>query len=83
MAELDDIEISDAISETPVVVTRVSDHSAEIVRSLVASGIVPGTKLRRVAKVDGSENLIVELSDGDSVAISAESAAAVRVHKEN
>lgn len=81
MADVNDVEISHAVGDMPMTVTRVSDHSAEIVRSLVASGIVPGTKLRRVAKVDGSDNLIAELADGDSVAISAESAAAVRVHK--
>lgn len=77
--EMDDILLRDATSHEHVVVTRVSDKSAEIVRLLVASGIIPGVELREVTLVPDKNGLIVQLGDGSSVAVSPESADAIRV----
>lgn len=77
--ELDDIELRDAMKHQHVVVTRVSDKSAEIVRLLVASGIVPGVEVLGISVVADNDSVIVQLSEGKSVAISPESADAIRV----
>lgn len=77
--EMDDIELRDASSHNRAVVTRVSDRNAEIVRLLVASGIVPGVELCGISVVNGSDDVIVRLCDGKAVGISAESADAIRV----
>lgn len=77
--DLDDIELRNAVGYDHVVVTRVSDRDAQTVRLLVASGIVPGVELCGISVVDESNGMIVNLCDGDSVAISPESAEAIRV----
>lgn len=76
---LEDFELRDATDHERVMVTRVSDKSAEVVRQLVASGIVPGAELCGVSFVAGNQGVIVELCEGRSVAISPESADAIRV----
>lgn len=76
---LDDIELREAGEDQRVVVTRVSDKSAEVVRLLVASGIVPGAELCGVSQIDGNRDVVVKLCDGRSVGINAESADAIRV----
>src|SRR5690606_22814347 len=45
LPELDDMELRQAADHQRVIVTRVSDRSPEVVRLLVASGIVPGVEL--------------------------------------
>lgn len=77
--ELDDTELRDAVDHDRVVVTRVSDRNAEVVRLLVTSGIVPGVELCGISMVDDSDSVIVTLCEGRSVAISPESADAIRV----
>lgn len=77
--EMDDIQLRQAIEHGHVVVTRVSDKSAEIVRLLVASGIVPGVELCGISLVADNNSVIVQVCNGSSVAISPESADAIRV----
>ncbi len=77
--EMDDIELRDATELEHVVVTRVSDKSPEIVRLLVASGIVPGVELHSITNIPDNNSMIVKNREGNSVAISPESADAVRV----
>lgn len=76
---LDDIELREAVGLERVVVTRVSDRSAEIVRLLVASGIVPGVELCGVTRVEDTNSVIVQICEGSSVAVSPDSADAIRV----
>lgn len=77
--EMDDIELRKASHHQHVVVTRVSDKSAEIVRLLVASGIIPGVELCEITIVADNNGLIVKMRDGSSIAVSQESADAIRV----
>ena len=77
--EMDDVELRDAAHHGRVVVTRVSDRSAEIVRLLVASGVVPGVELCGISMMKDNNSVIVEMCGGASVAISPESADAIRV----
>ena len=77
--EMDDVELRDAAHHGRVVVTRVSDRSAEIVRLLVASGVVPGVELCGISMMKDNNSVIVEMCGGASVAISPESAEAIRV----
>lgn len=79
LPELNDIGLREATGARGVIVTRVSDRNADIVRMLVASGITPGVELRDVILVKENDSLIVALSDGRSVAIGPESADAIRV----
>lgn len=79
LPELDDIELRQAADHQRVIVTRVSDRSPEVVRLLVASGIVPGVELCGISLVPGSNSVVVELCNGSSVAIGPESADAIRV----
>lgn len=79
ISELDDIELRKATQLTRAIVTRVSDRSAETVRQLVASGIIPGVELCGISIGDDNGGVIVEICDGKSVAISSESADAIRV----
>lgn len=83
LPELDDVELSKAVDQHRVVVTRVSDKSAEVVRLLVASGIVPGVEVCGISRVAENDGVIVKLCGGRSVAISPESAGAVRVRALN
>lgn len=77
--EVDDTLLREAGSTEKLVVTRVSDRNAEIVRLLVASGITPGIELRSVTLLNDELGAILELTNGESVAISEESVAAIRV----
>ncbi|MCA9832502.1 MAG: metal-dependent transcriptional regulator [Thermomicrobiales bacterium] len=73
--ELDDMPLAEA--NAPVVVTRVSDRNAETVRSLVATGVLPGAIIHAIDGENGS--MLLTLVDNQTVAISAEQVQAVRV----
>lgn len=77
--EMDDIELRQAIELQRMEVTRVSDRSAEIVRLLVASGIVPGVEICGITIDRDTSNVILRMCDGRSVAVNSESADAIRV----
>lgn len=81
VVELNDVELLQAAELHDLTVTRVSDRNAEIVRLLVASGIVPGVELRSVTILDGAKGAIIELNSGESIAIGPESANAIRVRQ--
>lgn len=77
--EIDDHVLRTQIGKDRVVVTRVSDRNAEIVRMLVASGIVPGAEICGIESDNATESVILQVCSGNSVVISAQSADAVRV----
>lgn len=76
---LEDFSLEDVPGKRNLIVTRVSDKNAEIVRSLVTSGIVPNVGISNVTNVPETQGVILEMANGRSVAITAESAAAIRV----
>lgn len=78
ISELNDMPLADAMA--PVMVTRVGDRNAEIVRSLVAVGVLPGAVINMIDTENGS--LLLTLASGQIVAISSEQAQAVRVRTE-
>jgi DtxR family Mn-dependent transcriptional regulator len=78
LAAIDDEVLGNVASCSRAHVTRVSDRDAEIVRELVAVGILPGVELTNVASAD-SGAVMVELADGRTVAIGPGQAGAVRV----
>ncbi|MCO5228631.1 MAG: metal-dependent transcriptional regulator [Thermomicrobiales bacterium] len=78
ISELEDQALVDSLNEIPLVVTRVGDRIPQTVRSLVATGILPGAVLTNV-ETAGQEGLIVSIDDGRVVAITLEQAGAVRV----
>ena len=75
--ELDDQPVAEA--RPPSIVTRVSDHNANIVRSLVAVGILPGVAIREIERSGSNGGLLLTLASGKNVAISSDQAGAVRV----
>lgn len=76
---LEDFSLDQVPAEGSFVVTRVSDKDANTVRSLVSSGVVPNVEIRKITLVPESDGVILQMADGRSVAISSESAAAIRV----
>lgn len=80
---LEDFSLDQMSSQDDLLVTRVSDKNAEIVRSLVTSGIVPNVEISQVTFVPDTQGVILQIRDGRSVAITAESAAAIRVRPAN
>lgn len=78
ISELNDMPLADAVA--PVMVTRVGDRNAEIVRSLVAVGVLPSAVINMIDSENGS--LLLTLASGQIVAISSEQAQAVRVRTE-
>lgn len=80
LPEIEDESLLDRIGDEELTVTRVSDRDASIVRTLVASGIVPGTKLCGVSRVPESGGLVVQICDGANVALNLMQAQAVRVN---
>lgn len=83
IAKLDDIELLCAAHVDRAIVTRVSDRSAETVRLLVASGIIPGVELCGISVAADNSGVIVKICGGSSVAISPESAEAIRIRPLN
>lgn len=76
---LEDIPLRDAVGAERMVVTRVSDRDAAIVRLLVRSGIVPGVELCGIQADAATNSMIVTICGGPSVVVGPESADAVRV----
>lgn len=76
---IDDVSLEDVAARAPAIVTRVSDRNPETVRALVASGVLPGIEMLEITNHRDHGGLVVTLSDGQTVALSADQAAAIRV----
>lgn len=78
---LHDVPLLDANESGTLIITRVSDRDAMVVKSLVAAGIVPGTQICHVEIHEPGASVTLEICDGASVALNAAQSAAVRVRK--
>lgn len=79
LPDLDDMLLSESVGCERAIVTRVSDRDAPTVRSLVASGVLPGVELTGITAPSKNGGLVIKLADGRNVAISPGQADAVRV----
>lgn len=82
LPELDDMPLAEAAGQhrSQVTVTRVSDRNAEIVRTLVAGGIVPGAVLTEIEVVGDDGGMTVHMENNANVALSAAQVNAIRVN---
>lgn len=79
MTEMDDMSLRAAHGARSAVVTRVSDRDADVVRSLVACGVVPGADLMGIDIAADQHSGILVRANGDSIAINEQQIDAIRV----